>query len=125
MSFGDELGINFPKTVKVQNFRLAVVYMFLNACAGIYVIANFYSDKSYMIQRSPNGRIQATIVELPGGTMDEANAADGAKEFCTSPHKFDWCRDRNCSEKSFFKFRPNTKTKCRDVCVNGKSYLLS
>jgi len=79
-----EWGVNFPKSVRVENKRLVILNHFFSLCAFVYVAFTFLRFQRYLIAKSPTGKVNYWVTNRrESGTAKESNVADGSKDFCS------------------------------------------
>lgn len=108
----DDLGVSFPKHVKIGNMRLTILYYFCAISATAYVVYNFVTSRAYLSKVTPSGTIYFWAENWSQHEAAiQANAADGQKEFCTAPAKFEYCSDAACTWD-------HKGMQCIDICTH-------
>lgn len=114
----DELfafGVTFPKSVKIENARLAIMYYTFAAAGFAFVVQTYVTEKSYLRIATPSGRV---FFWVDGPTWDVSNAEAkklnedfGSKDICQKPERFMYCDAPGCHTAW-------KDLKCMDLCTD-------
>lgn len=107
------LSITFPKSVRIENSRLTILYWFLATGALAFVGFNCWVSSGYLVFAQPDGRFQywPTSWAIDDASAAAINEAESQAEYCTDPKKYEYCFDKNCSFSS-------QGSRCMDICTS-------
>jgi len=113
-----ELGLSFPKFVKIKSTRLAIFYYILSVVSFSYVIFTVVSTKSYLNISAPKGRVASWVDDWFGplaySKAHASNLLDAEKPFCKYPELYDYCSENPC----VWDFK---EMQCVDLCAGNVS----
>lgn len=107
--------VTFPKSVRIENKRLAIMYYSLAAGALTFVIRTIITERSYLRIATPTGRVFFWVSKPTWDVGNEeakkVNAAFGSLDICKDPERFAYCDAPGC--RTAWK-----DMKCMDLCTD-------
>eukprot|EP00746_Dinoflagellata_sp_MGD_P020562 gnl/MRDRNA2_/MRDRNA2_14790_c0_seq1.p1 gnl/MRDRNA2_/MRDRNA2_14790_c0~~gnl/MRDRNA2_/MRDRNA2_14790_c0_seq1.p1 ORF type:complete len:668 (+),score=91.52 gnl/MRDRNA2_/MRDRNA2_14790_c0_seq1:145-2148(+) len=93
------LAITFPRQVRIENTRLTLMYWCFVLGASLYMLVTFVVTNGHYFEQTPGGTVQFWPRDWNPSEeqIAELNAIDDEKDHCTSPEKYEFCDDPECS----------------------------
>jgi hypothetical protein len=106
------LAITFPRFVKLENTRLTLLYWSLAVVVLFITTFSFVVTEGYYIYKTPSGTVQFWALDwkVTEDRAKQLNAAEGQKDYCRIPEKYEFCDDAECSWSA-------RNLKCVDLCT--------
>ena len=109
------LSISFPKRVRIENTRLAIMYWFLCAAVISFVCYNSYVSQAYLIRQDPHAHFSfwTTRWKVDSDAAMAINNEEAGTAHCKDLDDFAFCDSADCSGKSA------KQMQCVNLCTDG------
>eukprot|EP00746_Dinoflagellata_sp_MGD_P012039 gnl/MRDRNA2_/MRDRNA2_125499_c0_seq1.p1 gnl/MRDRNA2_/MRDRNA2_125499_c0~~gnl/MRDRNA2_/MRDRNA2_125499_c0_seq1.p1 ORF type:complete len:876 (+),score=178.17 gnl/MRDRNA2_/MRDRNA2_125499_c0_seq1:115-2742(+) len=109
------MAVEFPKSVRIKNKCLGLMYCLLSLAALIVVVADVVHERLYLQIYNPSGRVffwvdPSTWNSLSDAQIEEVNQQYGNLPVCEVPQRFEYCDAPGCSDFIWRDFI------CQDLC---------
>lgn len=108
--------VQFVKSVKIENKRLAIMYYTLSAALLIFFIATFIGEMKYLRLFPGDGRVTFWVDESTWNLVSEeaskVNQVYGSSDICTTAKKYEYCDSAGCGGANW------VGMKCMDLCTD-------
>eukprot|EP00746_Dinoflagellata_sp_MGD_P057435 gnl/MRDRNA2_/MRDRNA2_24733_c0_seq1.p1 gnl/MRDRNA2_/MRDRNA2_24733_c0~~gnl/MRDRNA2_/MRDRNA2_24733_c0_seq1.p1 ORF type:complete len:701 (+),score=119.23 gnl/MRDRNA2_/MRDRNA2_24733_c0_seq1:110-2212(+) len=110
-----QLAVYFPKTVMIENSRLAVLYYIIAAGAVFLVLNSFVTSQAYLTSGNIKGQVffwamDWDIHDRIAATINEESAD---LDVCRHPQKYEFCADPACAWRY-------ENLHCIDICTEDQ-----
>eukprot|EP00746_Dinoflagellata_sp_MGD_P080387 gnl/MRDRNA2_/MRDRNA2_32095_c0_seq1.p1 gnl/MRDRNA2_/MRDRNA2_32095_c0~~gnl/MRDRNA2_/MRDRNA2_32095_c0_seq1.p1 ORF type:complete len:761 (+),score=104.37 gnl/MRDRNA2_/MRDRNA2_32095_c0_seq1:93-2375(+) len=108
------LSITFPKSVRVENTRLAAFYWVLVTFVVSFVLYNSHQSEVYLVRFAPEGSFSFWITDWKVGNdaAKKINQDEGESKHCQELDDYAFCDSADCSGWSA------QELQCVDICTD-------